>query len=749
MKNLVFQVLTKEKIGHIVHKLLRGLISLFGFIVFVSFWCIIVHLIYGGIEYTLNAGLDIHFSSNTLSKPILLFFIFLAMWIILNRINHNEFSFENIFINPIYYLVLSFIIYNAFVLAVVLHKYYSFSIGQAHDFAFRHHAIYNTLMGNTLRTDIFPWLTFKNWNFLGDHFSPFIFFYVPWYYFFKQGDCLLVAQSFIISLAAVPIFLIAKEKLKNDWLSLIISVSYLMYPIVIQLYFHEMRIEFNALPLLLFAFYYIQKRKLFLTVMFLILAGLCKEEVFIAVAMIGAYMFLCTRGFKYRLTGLLIAIIGVLVFILLMEYILPTISGSTHCRYNQIGGKNKIINILLCNKTVIQNEILKPDFLRRKAFFINYFKSLGFLPLLSPVIFLAGPFLLQNWLSDIIATIDFTWHSALIVPFLFISLIYGVRNILRISKKCSVAVFIWLLSFNIAFGGYYFKTKIINPFFAEKLYNQQTTDEYIKFKQAQKQLPEGASFFTQFALLPNLSNRDNLQWVQTCHRNIEEINTDYLIFSPYKNVFLNEGEIFSELIESNLYKTIYANDTFIVMLKQELVQEYEVEQFRTVEEFKSWSIEKANTEYEIEIENDHLQINTYFDGGKDEDEFLQMRKNVDISVMEYPLMLVEYEVDDRNVQFVEIVLGIDFNDDKIADVYIRGIVLDNYLQPYSSTAGLKKALVWIPNVLKKQFPAHGECRIIELEIYPHKRYGVDMHNLKDKKYGFAFRQIVFVGRVKN
>jgi uncharacterized membrane protein len=703
------------------------------FLIFIDFWIIIIVLAKGSFVYKLISICGNYLSVHKIWQPVAFFIVTICLWKAINI--HSKRNLLDIFKKSWLYFLTLLIVYNALVIPVVLSKYFSFWMRQAHDFALRQHAIYNTLIGNILRTDIYNWYVFKNWNFLGDHFSPFILFYAPMYYFFPDGSCLLVTQSIILSTAAIPIYLIAQNILKKNTLSLLVALSYLLYPIVIQLYFHEMRIEYNAIPLLLFAFYCIQKDRIWTAFVLLMISGTCKEEVFLAVSMFGLYIVFCKKGLRIKLVGIFVTLLGIAIFTLIIEYIMPSISGRTYYGYGPLGGRDKIIDLLFFNQKKIL-EYLEPW---RIKYFIDIFKAFGFLPLLSPMMLLGCPFLLQNWISDITATTDHTWHSALIVPFLFLGLIYGIYTLMRFSKNMYIAVLIWLGCFTLIFGGVDFKHTILDPFFEAKMYLSVKTKRYEEFIKAKSYLPEGKSFFTQFALLPHLSNRENIFWKETCP-DADAINTDFLFFSPDMNVVKGEKEIFEELIKSKKYEEIYSFGSFIVMVRKDLVYKADniISNFTCKKDLDAWKINVCNCEYKIMNELGGFIISTKYNGKNDEDEFVQMRQEgFSIDLREYPFFFMDYGIVDTTVQTIEVVFGIDFNGDGYVDNILRRNYIDDGVKRGSYEFNLYSTLCI-------NFPDKACYEVLEIEIYPHKKYGVDCSNKKEW-YKYKMARVGFKG----
>jgi len=703
------------------------------FIIFADFWVILAVSLWGRVSYRLIRISGTYFEARSILRPLIIWCIAIGIWMLL-KIAFKDRSFTAIFENPYYYLSAVILVYAAIAIPVYLQPYYSFSYGNAHDFAARHHAIYNSIRGNILRSDIFPYLEpFQNWNYLGDNFSIIGLLLVPIYYFFQSGSTLVLCESIALIASSIPVFLIADRKLKNKWASLIVSLMYLFYPFVIRFPFYEFRLEYFAVPFLFFAFYYIHKNKIVPTLIFLALTVLCREVAFIAVAVMGIYVFF-HKGIRHRkFIGILLFLGSISVCFFIITYIIPKINHLGFYGYGPLGGRQILTEVFYNPKRLLgYYQPLRWDY------FISIFKNTGFVPLLSPMILLSIPFLLQNWLTDIIATTQHIWHSTFIIPFLFISLIYGIANILRVFKKARVLVFIWLISFTLFFGGRQFYADILRPFFVRNMYLDAKPDIYKEFCKAEHILPRDKSVFTQFGLLPNLSNREKIYWRATLP-DAGKINTDYLFFSPMLlKAESKDRRIIKEIIAGGRYIEIYRSSNFVIMARRDLYNEL-ISVISDFSSIKLWKVNSSNCDYKYQISKGSLIVNAYFDGDGKEDEFVQIRKiGLNVSLKDYPEFYLRYKLDDTEVQTIEMVFGIDINNDKKTDGYIKGIYT-----PSSRTDNGWKINVY--NMAKNKFPQAKGFSLIELELYPHKIYGVDCRYREKGWYKFNLKQFGFRG----
>ncbi len=90
----------------------------------------------------------------------------------------------------------------------------------------------NFLDGKDFTCSINPPYIPQPW--MGFHFSPILYLLIPFYYFFPHMEMFLVFGSAAMALAAWPIFLAAREILKNETHALLMALLYLCSPFVVN-----------------------------------------------------------------------------------------------------------------------------------------------------------------------------------------------------------------------------------------------------------------------------------------------------------------------------------------------------------------------------------------------------------------------------------------------------------------------------------------------------------------------------------
>lgn len=157
-------------------------------------------------------------------------------------------------------------------------------------------------------------------DFLQMHMSPVFYLIAPIYALRPNATTLLVMQSAVLGLAAIPLFLLARRHCTALLPAVVICFSYLAHPAihgVNRFDFHELAF----VPLfLLWAFYFMETRRTVLFVAFLLLAMSAKEEMLMTGTAVGLYVAWAQR--RWRL-GMSIAVITAVLFVLVVCYVQP------------------------------------------------------------------------------------------------------------------------------------------------------------------------------------------------------------------------------------------------------------------------------------------------------------------------------------------------------------------------------------------------------------------------------------------
>jgi uncharacterized membrane protein len=186
-------------------------------------------------------------------------------------------------------LVLSIVFYGLLFSGVTITRYDAFKT-RAWDFGIFTQSLWTTLNSGKLFYYTCELFVNPSGCFFGVHFSPILFLILPFYAAVERPETLLVLQSFIIALAAVPIYKLAKEEAGGRTVGLAFSGAYLLFPAIQFLNWYDFHVQ-AFLPLFFgFTLYYAVKESWSKYFVFMLLSLMCEEHVAIVTFFIGLYI---------------------------------------------------------------------------------------------------------------------------------------------------------------------------------------------------------------------------------------------------------------------------------------------------------------------------------------------------------------------------------------------------------------------------------------------------------------------------
>ncbi|MBL7148254.1 MAG: DUF2079 domain-containing protein [Nanoarchaeota archaeon] len=286
-----------------------------------------------------------------------------------------------------------------------------------------------------------------------DHFYPINFLFIPFYWIWPHVETLLVIQSFFLGLGALPLYLLSRKKLKNEIIALIISSIYLLYVPLEAINLIDFHSNVIAIPFLLFAFYFLEDNKYGYFTLFSILAIMCREEITLIIFMMGIYMIL-KKNIKI---GLITAGLALIYFVLIVGFLMPSFAekkiGSADFlenRYVYLGHSYKEISETLITKPfyVLEHVFTLPKI---KYLFLLFFSvGFGIFSIFAPeILMISLPIFAINLLSEFELMYQIYYqYNAGIIPFIFISTIYGIPRFIRFFnnklKKVDYKKLLWI-----------------------------------------------------------------------------------------------------------------------------------------------------------------------------------------------------------------------------------------------------------------------------------------------------------------
>jgi uncharacterized membrane protein len=311
-----------------------------------------------------------------------------------------------------------------FVFAAVMH-YAVFLTAQA-DLGHMVQAIWTTRHGHFLETTT---LTGHQISRLGVHVDPFLVLLVPLYWLWSSPLLLLVLQAVAVASGALPVYWLARKHLGSDRAGVHFAFAYLLYPatqfnaFTITSGFHAVAI---AVPLILFAIWFLDEDRLLPFAFVALLAATTKEEIPLALGCLGIW-YAVRKG--RRLVGASVFGIGLGVTLVDFLFIIPHFAPSGIDpfvgRYQDVGTTpGGILHTLYSDPIAFVHTVATGHKLLYLALLLVPFVGLW---LFEPLLFLgAVPDLAINLLSSKSdqTSIPFHWTAG-IVPFVVAASVFG------------------------------------------------------------------------------------------------------------------------------------------------------------------------------------------------------------------------------------------------------------------------------------------------------------------------------------
>lgn len=248
----------------------------------------------------------------------------------------------------------------------------------------------------------------------------------PFYAFWQNPKMLLLIQTLIVVAGAFFIYTIAREVLKHRNLALLFAFVYLLNPSIERANIYDFHAVTLVTTFLLGTYYFFLKKRYTLFIIFAVLSALCKEQIWLIIALFGLLVFFVQRQ---RILGVILFVTGCVMFYFLLWYAIPKSLGAQHfaLAYFSDYGANptQIVKGLVMSPNKIITTILEPS---RTAYLTKLFEPVGYLSIFFPLFLIfAAPDLLINMLSNNKQLHEIYYqYTATITPFLFLCAVYGV-----------------------------------------------------------------------------------------------------------------------------------------------------------------------------------------------------------------------------------------------------------------------------------------------------------------------------------
>lgn len=246
-------------------------------------------------------------------------------------------------------------------------------------------------------------LTVRGLRFLGHHWNPAAVLFVPAYWLGAGPNLLDVSQAIAVTSAAIPVFLATRKLTRSGWIALALASVYLFHPstgFLIQELFHP---ETMAIPFVLGAWAFAEHERWRWYTAFAIGAVLWKEDVALAIALLG--MVVVWR--KNRRYGLVTFGGAMAYFFLATKLIIPRILGRAPFYEELFGTLGSSMSELA--RTAVLHPMRVYAVLRdhqAETYAHHILRPFGYIGLLSPLPLLIG---LPQFIVNLLSSLSFIW----------------------------------------------------------------------------------------------------------------------------------------------------------------------------------------------------------------------------------------------------------------------------------------------------------------------------------------------------
>ena len=423
--------------------------------------------------------------------------------------------------------VLSIILYIIILSSFSIAKHRNFR-SFAWDLGIYNQAVWTTAMGGSIFQYNCESFLVESGSFFGVHFSPILYILVPFYRIFPWPETLLVVQTIILGLSALPLYLITRD-LINDYTALFVSFLYLVNPVVHGINCYDFHVQ-CFLPFLAFSSIYYLNRNEWKPYFVSSLLSLMVEEHFLYTMTFFIFAFL-TRSFiaSHRRDNIFtkessyqVALLAAIFYWAMLSSSIirffnpiksPILVAGRH--YNVLGVNDpaKIPGYILA-KPQAALDALKFNLFDKFMYLLQIFGPVSFLSFLSPVILVSTlPWFAISLLSNYLPYYSIGYqYPAYVVPFIYISFIKGL-NVLKTRYKRNFTVTelrTTALVVNIVLFGF---LSPISPFVLNfggipSYYVENNRDHSFLLETFVKRIPRGSTVLTQDNIFPHLSSSD-------------------------------------------------------------------------------------------------------------------------------------------------------------------------------------------------------------------------------------------------
>lgn len=389
--------------------------------------------------------------------------------------------------------------------AIVHHRNFGTSL---YDLAVYDNVLWRTAHGHLLGSSIIP-----GGSHAGTHFDPILILLAPLYALSPRAETLLVFQALWLASGAVPLFLLVRRRLDDDWAALFLGTALLVHPALHGPTFYDFHSVSLAGPLFLWLLYFLESGRDRWYVAAFILLLLTREDMALLLIPVGIYAWAGGRQGLGRLT-----VGGAVLWLALVKLGLQIwAEGGDNFAYyyadlvGKPGGNffDLLISVVTRPDRALRHVLGGP----RLAYFGLMFGPLLFLPFMAR----RGRYLIAYGLFATLLASRGAMHSVhfqyttLIYPFAFVLAAFGAERIAKSPGRrrfAAGAILVLSLGVGLRFGALMPNESFLGGYAEFRPYPDAVFEEqYRDLRRLRKMIPPEAAVAASWHLAPHVSNR--------------------------------------------------------------------------------------------------------------------------------------------------------------------------------------------------------------------------------------------------
>ena len=382
-----------------------------------------------------------------------------------------------------------------------------------------------------------PFVTVRGMNYYGHHVNLVAVLYVPFYWLGAGPRFLYLTETVALALGAVPLFLLARLRFGSGrdgartagrdgartagWWALVPAAAWLLHPSVQWINWWHWHPEAMAITPLLFAWWFAVRRRWWPFAGCVGLALLCKEDVALAVLMLGVVLLLVRFGggvgataVRHLRAGVTTALAGLAWFLACTRLVIPAILGTTPFYERQLFPEfGDSLGSVLWNIVTSPTKVASLAFESGRIEY--YAKLLGPFGVLAPVagfpmLLIGAPQVGVNVLSSLTGTYDIRFqYSSVVLVAVALASVEGVgwlwrsrrRSVRFLALTAVLAMAVGAVAGNMAWSPSPLGREFDSGIWARRVPRHDTFDRAVRM------VPEEASVSASYYLIPHLAHR--------------------------------------------------------------------------------------------------------------------------------------------------------------------------------------------------------------------------------------------------